>query len=236
LLWFVEEYQDIIKENRTMKRYGCFLITAIVAVSLSGCMSPSGRPDYTASGALAGGATGAIIGSFSRHPGAPLVGAAVGALAGGLIGHSMDQAQEEQLRAQAPQTLERIEHGQPLTVQDVKALTNAGVSDDVIISQIRNSRTVYHLTTSDIIDLKNSGVSANVIDYMINTPSEVQTARVAPSAGTPPPPPAAEQVYMTPGPDYVWVGGAWVWGGTHWVWHSGYWYRPMRSHVFIRIR
>ena len=61
------------------------------------------------------------------------------------------------MRAQAPQTMQRVEQGQPLTVPDVKALVNAGISDDLIISQIRNSRTVYRLTTADIIDLKNSG-------------------------------------------------------------------------------
>ena len=59
---------------------------------------------------------------------------------------------------------------------DVKALVKAGVSDDLVISQIRNSRTVYHLGTADIIDLKNSGVSERIIDFMINTPTQVQSA------------------------------------------------------------
>jgi hypothetical protein len=36
---------------------------------------------------------------------------------------------------------------------------------------IRNSRTVYRLTTAEIIDLKESGVSNKVIDFMINTAS-----------------------------------------------------------------
>ena len=93
-----------------MKRYRCLSLAAIVGLATVGCMAPSGQPDYTASGALAGGATGAIIGSMARGPGpAPLVGAAVGAVVGGLIGHGMDQAQEAQLRVQAPQTLQRVE-------------------------------------------------------------------------------------------------------------------------------
>lgn len=53
---------------------------------------------------------------------------------------------------------------------DVVALTKAEVGDEVILSQIRNSGTVYHLTAAEIIDLKNNGVSENVINYMINTP------------------------------------------------------------------
>jgi hypothetical protein len=43
-------------------------------------------------------------------------------------------------------------------VGDVQALVQAGISDDLVISQIRNSRTVYHLNTADIIALKNAGV------------------------------------------------------------------------------
>lgn len=54
-------------------------------------------------------------------------------------------------------------------VSDVKALAKAGISDEVILSQIRNSQAVYHLTTAEIIDLKESGVSEKVIDFMINT-------------------------------------------------------------------
>lgn len=53
---------------------------------------------------------------------------------------------------------------------DIKALAKAGLSDEVIISQIRNSRAVYRLTTAEIIDLTESGVSQRVIDFMINTP------------------------------------------------------------------
>ncbi len=213
-----------------MKRYGYLLVVAVVGISIVGCTSPSGRTDYTASGALAGGATGAIVGSTARQPGAPLVGAAVGAVVGGLIGHGMDQEQEAQLRAQAPLTLQRVEQSQPLTVVDVKALVKAGISDDLVISQIRNSRTVYHLTTADIIDLKNSGVSEKVIDFMINTPTQVQSAQVAGVVGAAPPPPLVEQVVVAPGPDYVWVGGTWVWFGDRWVWHHGYWHRPLHPY------
>ena len=36
-----------------MKRFGHLLAYALVGISLTGCMSPQGRPDYTASGALA---------------------------------------------------------------------------------------------------------------------------------------------------------------------------------------
>jgi hypothetical protein len=148
----------------------------------------------------------------------------------------MDQTQEAQLRAQAPQTMQRVEQGQPLTVMEVTALVKAGIGDDLVISQIRNSRTVYHLSTADIIDLKNAGVSERVIDFMINTPTQIPSAEVGGVAGSLPPAPPAEQVFVTPGPDYVWVGGAWLWLGDSWVWHRGYWHRPLHPYRYGRRR
>ena len=210
-----------------MKKSFYFLMVAITGIAFTSCMTPQGRPDYTASGALAGGATGAIIGGMAEHPG---VGALAGAVLGGIIGHGMDQAQESQLRAQAPQTMERIEEGEPLTIADVEALTKAGISDDLIISQIRNSRTVYYLTAQDIIALKNHGVSDRVINFMINTQSQVGSHQVSGVEGPPPPAPLPEPLVVAPGPDYFWVGGAWVWSNHRWNWHHGYWYKPRHYH------
>jgi outer membrane lipoprotein SlyB len=166
------------------------LMVAALA-TLVGCETPYGEPDRTATGALAGGAlgatTGAIIGHGSGRHGVEgaLIGGAVGALAGGMIGHSMDREHRAALARQSPETLQRMDAGQPLGLADIKALSRAGISDEVIISQIRNSRTAYRLTTAEIIDLKNAGVSQRVIDFMINTPSLYP----------PPPPPPPRRGY-----------------------------------------
>jgi uncharacterized protein YcfJ len=206
-------------------------LIAATGASLTGCVSPDGRSDYTASGALVGGATGAVLGSMTRNHGAgALVGGAAGAVVGGLIGHGMDEVQEVRLRAQAPQTLQRIEQGNPLTVADVNALVVAGIGDDLIISQIRNSRTVYHLGTADIINLKNTGASDALVDYMINTPTQVQSATVTAEVRSVPPAPRAEVMLPAPGPGYVWVDGSWIWLVDHWAWHGGGWHRPGRLH------
>ena len=53
---------------------------------------------------------------------------------------------------------------------DIKVMSQAGIADEVIISQIRNSRVVFRLTAQQIIELKESGVSPQVLDFMINTP------------------------------------------------------------------
>ena len=206
----------LLKEKRAMKRSRSVLMVAVLGLSTAGCMSPSGRPDYTASGALAGGAAGAIAGSLARHPGpGALVGAAVGTVVGGLIGHGMDQAQEAQLRTQAPQTLQRLEQSQPLTVPDVKALVKAGITDDLIISQIRNSGTVYRLSAADIILLKNSGVSEKIIDFMINTPNN---AMPLPNASV------QQTVVVDPSPTYMVAPAVYPYPYWGWGWYGGgYW-------------
>ena len=56
-----------------------------------------------------------------------------------------------------------------MTVADIKALAKGGLSDMVILSQIRSSHAVFDLTTEEIIDLNASKVSQKVIDVMINT-------------------------------------------------------------------
>ena len=205
---------------------------AASAVVLTGCVDPNGQQNNTGTGALIGGALGAITGAAiggPRHGGeGALIGAAAGLIAGGAVGNSMDQQQQAQLRAQAPQSYVRVVQGQPLSTADVKALAKAGVSDDVIISQIQGSHTAFHLSAADIIDLHNSGVSDRVVNFMQNTQN---SAVVAPSTTTvveeAPPAPLAETVVVErPGPGYVWIGGEWVWNGG-WFWRAGYWsYHP----------
>jgi len=211
---------------------------AASTVVLTGCQYPNGEVNNTGTGALAGGAIGAVSGAVigGRNAGAgALIGGAIGAVAGGLIGNSMDQEQREYLRTQAPQTYVRVEQNQPLAVADVKALAQAKVSDEVIISQIRNSHTVYHLSAADIIDLRNAGVSNTIIDYMINTPATAGTsASSAPQTTTvvsdQPPPPPVDTVIAAPGPDYVWIDGEWIWNG-RWVWMAGHWGYPPYPHA-----
>src|ERR1039457_4553673 len=139
--------------NMNMKRHTLILSVASLSVLLSGCVNPDGSTNNTGTGAL--------------------IGAAAGALAGGLFGNAADREQEARLKAQYPQTYERVDQGSPLSVADVKALAKAGISEDVIVSQIKSSRTVFHLTAADIIDLREAGVSDKVVNYMINTPSTV---------------------------------------------------------------
>jgi len=138
---------------------------------------------------------------------------------------------------EAPDTCHRVQTAQPLPLADVKVMAKIGFSSDVIITQVRNSRTVYHLTANAIIDLKNSGVSEQVIDFLISTPSSVAGSTPVPepttpsaTVQTPPPAPIIETAPPTPGPDYAWVDGDWVWNGG-WVWVGGHWSLPPYPHA-----
>src|ERR1043166_5832252 len=115
-------------------------------------------------------------------------------------GNSIDLTQRENLQAQAPQTWQRIEQGQPLGLADVEALAKAGVSDDVIVSQLHISRAIYHLTTAEILELKGAGVDESVIDFMINTPNSAGGSAPATTAPPAPPPPLPQEVVVAPHP------------------------------------
>lgn len=65
----------------------------------------------------------------------------------------------------------------PMSIQDVIDLSNAGVSDDVILSQIKATQTVFELTTNDIIQLKKAGVSGRVISQMISSANQQPAQR-----------------------------------------------------------
>lgn len=125
----------------------------------------------------------------------------------------------------------------PMGLADIKMLAKSGLNDDIIISQIRNSRSVYHLSAAEIIDLKDSGVSQRVIDFIINTPGAspapppppvpVIVEEPAPVIVTEPPPaPIVEEIAPCLGPGYVWIGGYWRWHGGGWLWTRGRWAVP----------
>ncbi len=131
---------------------------------LVGCESKAGT------GALVGGAAGVGAGALiSPTPQGALIGGAVGAATGAIIGASLDSEDREVMEKNSPDTVERIDHRQQLSIDDIKKMSENGLSDNVIIGQIQATNSVYYLSTNQIIDLKNAGVSQRVIDYMVQT-------------------------------------------------------------------
>jgi hypothetical protein len=73
----------------------------------------------------------------------------------------------------------------PMTVEDVVTLAKAGVSEAVILAQIRAKRASFDLTVDQLIQLKSASVSERVIRVMMETPApQHEPAKPAASAPT----------------------------------------------------
>jgi hypothetical protein len=90
-----------------------------------------------------------------------------------------------------------------LQLPDVVAMANSGVSEGIIIGQIRSTGTIYNLSGNDIVYLRNNNVSDAVISEMQSTAYRPQ--RVYSSAppvvvvDTPPPAVGVGVVYRSRG-------------------------------------
>lgn len=144
---------------------GTYLVAALSAGAIAGQNTVAGA----ATGGALGAVAGAVIGHQSRHAGeGALIGGALGALAGALTGNAIDQVeQKSQPGVTCGAMGTRPDRG--LTLADIKAMAAAGVSDEIIIQQIRVTGSRFTLSASDIIDLHKQGVSSAVIKFMIET-------------------------------------------------------------------
>src|SRR5690349_12631477 len=80
-----------------------------------------------------------------------------------------------------------------VTVEDVVALSKAGVADSVLVAVIDADRTIFTLSPQQIIDLRNAGVSNAVLVKMLGSAREFGE----------PPASAATSAPVTAAPPYV---------------------------------
>lgn len=148
------------------------LFLMVVPAVTTGCASMNNTERGALGGGVVGTAAGTAIGAATGRPllGAAL-GGAVGTAGGALIGNESDKrdAREREL-----ELAEAREQQARMGIADVIALAQAGHSDQVIINQIRSTRSTFQLAGSDLDMLKNAGVSQAVI-------AEMQAARAAPT-------------------------------------------------------
>jgi hypothetical protein len=86
----------------------------------------------------------------------------------------------------------------PLTVEDVLALTKAGVAEDVIITKIRMNGKAFDLNAAEILELKKAGMTDLIINVLMNPAYKPEppaappppTHPDTPTPPAPPPPPA----------------------------------------------
>jgi outer membrane lipoprotein SlyB len=141
-----------------------FIVTLVLLSTVFvGCQTKTGT------GALAGGALGAGAGALIGGGQGALIGGAIGALSGGLVGAALDEQDRQIMERTSPRTVDRMDRGEPLTINDVVKLSQGGVSDETIIRYINQTRTTYNLSQSQIDRLQREGVSQRVINYMVDT-------------------------------------------------------------------
>ena len=92
-----------------------------------------------------------------------------GLIAGSLFGFVLDEQDRKVIEQSSPRTIDRIDRKDPLTINDVIKLSQAGISDDTIIQYIHEKRTPYTLTQTQIRRLLDAGVSGRVIQSMTDT-------------------------------------------------------------------
>jgi len=194
-----------------MNRRTCctLVLAALTTVSLTGCQSPYRSDQGALFGGLLGAGTGAIIGDALGNAGAgAAIGAGVGALSGAAIGSEMDQI-EAQNRAAIAQQFGRQVSASAVTLDDVVAMSSAGVDEELIVNHVRAHGMAAPLQTSDLIFLQQQNVGTRVIKAMQEPPPQPkapQTIVVRESA----PPPVVIHEYSP--------------------WYGRHYYRPQPRH------
>jgi uncharacterized protein YcfJ len=136
----------------------CALFLAFV---LGSCASNTGT------GALCGGTLGATVGGIAGGGRGALIGSAAGVLAGGLVGAALDEQDRRVMERNSPRTVDRMDRGEPLTINDIIKLSQGGVSDDTIMRYMTDTSSYYTLSQAQIRRLQDAGVSQRVINEMI---------------------------------------------------------------------
>ncbi len=141
-----------------------------IAAATSGCYSPL----YTDRGALFGGLTGAGLGalvgdSVGDAAAGAAIGAGVGALTGAAVGEALDEI-DARNRAEIAAQLGRPVQAGATSIDEVVAMSDSGVADQLIISHIRNNGVAGPLSAADVIHLHKQGVSTEVIQAMQSPP------------------------------------------------------------------
>ena len=56
------------------------------------------------------------------------------------------------------------------TLEQIKEMSDKGVSEEIILTTLRAARAVYTLTSKEVVELQQAGVSQTIIDYLLSTP------------------------------------------------------------------
>ena len=135
--------------------------TLLLALLLASCATNTGT------GVIAGGVFGASICGATYGSKGAVIGSTAAMITCGLIGAALDVQDRRIMEKNSPRTVDRMDRGQPLTINDVIKLSQNGVSDDAILRYMQDTSSAYTLTQAQIRRLQDAGVSQRVINEMI---------------------------------------------------------------------
>lgn len=153
------------------------VVVMAVAAGIVGCRSPYYADRGAAAGGLAGAGVGALVGSSVGDPIAgTAIGAGVGALTGASIGGALDEVAAQNRAAIAAQIGRPVQPG-AATVDEVVAMSRAGVDPRLIVNYVNTSGTARPINAQDVIFLHQQGVATDVIQAMQTPRPSTQVAR-----------------------------------------------------------
>jgi hypothetical protein len=116
---------------------------------------------------------------------------------------------------------DKMLYGDPLSLEDVIALSQRAVPPGLIIHYMQEVDLVYMLRKPDVTRLRNAGVDESVISYMLSTAPQYGPGPY-PGGPYPYPPPYAYGPYPYDYYGPVVVVGGWGWGHGGWGGRGGW--------------
>ncbi len=188
-------------------QFGAATLAAALMLTATGCSNLPGSSGQqgAAIGGVGGAATGALVGGEHHRLLGALVGGAIGAGGGYLIGANKDRitghdtagAEEAARRAQAQPATPQQALAAPtadlngdgfVTMDEVVAMKQAGLSDQQILERMRATGQVFELTPDQQAYLASNGVDQYVIDQIPQVNREVRDQLLGQPTPTAPPP------------------------------------------------
>lgn len=155
------------------------VLLTLLGLGSAGCQSPYYADRGAATGGLAGAGIGAIVGSQTGNPAAgAAIGAGIGALTGGMVGSEMDRLAAENRAAIASQMGRQVTAG-AATIDEVIAMSKAGVDPQLITQYVQTSGVARPLTANEVVLLSQNGVPTEAIQAMMNPPAPPAVAQAS---------------------------------------------------------
>jgi hypothetical protein len=167
------------KSGVKMKLASTIAILLSLLASVSCAQSPyQHRKEGLALGALVGALTGGAIG---ENNGETAAGAAIGAVVGGLTGAAIGDSVDQDIAYNRAVTQQQMnaQLARAVSVNDVIAMSQAGLSESVIVTDIMSNGVAYRPQRIDLITMSNARVGDAVIRAMQTAP--LATAPPAPA-------------------------------------------------------